>query len=327
MKMKRYTIMMSLATALLGLVSCSSEEGSDNMAKTADLQLTTDISTTRSIIAATSFSAGSMVELFVSGAANNINYAWAEYNAAGFWSINPTVKLSGANVGLIGLANLKDADITPDENGDQCDILIGTPNLAKGAFINAAYPKVPMTFHHALARISFVLKQQNGSEQLTCISLKNIEKGSAISVKCDSTKLADIAKEMAYVIAHNEDNTHIWDSFLESMLSMIYANREAATLTLKKTITLSEDSQTIDLLVVPTSINSYNRVTLELTIGGNVYSVELPYTTWSSNSRYVYPVTIDTSKDMPVAISVGSSTILDWSNNGEGNIENTWNMD
>ena len=143
MKMKRYTIMMSLATMLLGLVSCSSDEGTDNMNGTADLQLTTEISTTRSIIEGTTFNVGDNVELFINSAANNISYAWAEYNAAGFWSISPTVKLSGANVGLIGLANLKDADITPDDNGEQRDILIGIPNLKDGTIINAANPKVP----------------------------------------------------------------------------------------------------------------------------------------------------------------------------------------
>lgn len=327
MKMKRYTIMMSLATALLGLVSCSSEEGSDNMAKTADLQLTTDISTTRSIIEATSFSAGSMVELFVSGAANNTEHAWAEFNATGIWNISPTVKLSGNHAGVIGLANLKDGDITPDASGEQMDILIGIPNLTDGTFINAANPKVPMTFHHALARISFNLKQANGSEQLTSLSLKNIDKGSAISVKYDSTTVTTYAKEMATVIANNGLYSSLWSYIQEAMLSYLSNNRQPATLTINKTVTLSEDTQTIDLLVIPTSINSSNRVALELTIGDNTYSIELPYTTWNSNYRYVYPVNIDTSKDMPVSIKIGETTIQQWTGNDSQDIENTWNMD
>ena len=327
MKMKRYTIMMSLATALLGLMSCSSEEDSGNMAKTADLQLTTEISTTRSIIEATGFSVGNNVELYVSGAANNTEYARAEFNATGFWDIYPTIKLSGNSTGVIGIANLRGEDITPDATGDQRDILIGIPNLTDGTIINAANPKVPMTFHHALARVSFNLKQTNGSEQLTSLSLKNIGNGSAISVKYDSTTVVTVAKELATVVANNREYSILWSNMQETMLSYLINNRQPATLTLNKTVTLSEETQTIDLLVIPTSINSYNRVALELTIGGNVYSVELPYTTWSSNVRYVYPVNIDTSKDMPVSINIDKTTIEQWNYNGKQDIEETWPLD
>jgi hypothetical protein len=64
-----------------------------------------------------------------------------------------------------------------------------------------------------------------------------------------------------------------------------------------------------------------------LTIGGNAYSIELPYTSWNSNVRYVYAVNIDTSKDMPVSINIDKTTIERWNYNGKQDIEETWPLD
>ena len=326
MKMKRYTIMMSLATVLLGLMSCSSEEGNGNMTATADLQLTTEISTTRSIIEGETFSYGDVVQLYVSGEAEGKNFAWA-YNDAGKWIIDPTIKLNNNHVGVVGVANLLNRDITPDEKGDQSDILLGLPTLADNTYITAANPVVPMKFHHVLARVSFQLKQTGGSDQLTRLSLKNIDNGNAITVQCDSMKVVEAARWASEYMIGNPNYSQLWKAFEERILSYLYTNRIPADLTLNKTVTLSEETQTIDLLVIPTSINSYNRVALELTIGGNAYSIELPYTSWNSNVRYVYPVNIDTSKDMPVSINIDKTTIERWNYNGKQDIEETWPLD
>jgi hypothetical protein len=43
--------------------------------------------------------------------------------------------------------------------------------------------------------------------------------------------------------------------------------------------------------------------------------------------RYVYPVNIDTSKDMPVSINIDKTTIEQWNYNGKKDIEETWPLD
>lgn len=324
MKMKRYTIMMSLATALLGLGACSSEDGTDNMTGTAYLQLTTEIATSRAIIDATAFNTGDQVDLFYS-TANGSGQTRAVCDN-GKWSISPAVTLDGNSVGIAGIANFGKGDITPDENGEQNDILLGLPNKSNYTYINAANPIVPMKFHHVLARVSFQVKSVGGNEELTRLSLKNIDKGSAIS-----TRYNDTAVEYARSLANNMRQDAIysskWNEFQTRMQEYLVKYRQPATLTLNKTLTLTENVQTIDLLVIPTTINSSNRVALELAIDGNVYSVELPYTTWSSNCKYVYPVNIDVTKDWPNAVSISSVVIAPWTSSGEGNVENTWNMD
>lgn len=313
MKIKRYTIIMSLATVLLGLVSCTQDESTDNIAGTADLQLSTEIATTRSIIEGSAFSNGDRVELYVSSAANGISYVQA-VNDDGKWIIAPKVELNSQSVGVVGIANYPyNNDISPDSIGNQQDFLIGLPDhISNGTSINAANPEVHMTFHHALARVSFLLKQSNGSDKLTRLSLVNVGSGSAISTRCDSSMITNAAWQLVMSMASNRQYSSLWSSCQKYMLEYLTKNRQAATMTLNKTITLSEKEQTIDLLVFPTSINSSNKVSLELAIGGNVYKVEMPTVTWSANVRYVYPVNIDVTKDYEQRVSIGNATIEKW---------------
>ncbi len=322
----RYTIMMSLATMLLGLVSCSSEEGTDNMAGTADLQLTTEISTTRSIIESTAFSAGDQVSLYVSGAANAVTTATA-VNDAGKWVIDPVVKLNAQRVGLVGLANLAET-IVPDSKGNQNDILIGLPLRDDGNSINAGQPTVNMHFDHALARVSFTLTQSNGSGVLTRLALVNVGSGSAITTDIDTKGMISGAHSAAELMASEGNYTSRRSTYLAYVTKLIESGDKASSLELNQKYQLSEKEQTISLLVIPTTINSSNRVNLVLTIDGIDYAVELPSGSWSRNNHYLYPVTIDLSKDQPVAVSIGQATINKWSSTGESEpIEKTWNMD
>ena len=305
--------MMSLATALLGLTSCSQDESNNSVVETADLQLSTEIATTRSIIEGSSFSNGDKVVLCINGAANGIYGAWA-VNDAGKWVINPTVKLNSQSVGVVGIANFpENNDISPDALGNQQDLLVGLPDqISNGTSINAANPKVHLSFHHVFACVSFQLKQSNGTDKLSSLSLVNIGSGSAISTKCDSTMIANAAWELASDMAKNRSYSTLWSLCQTYMQNYLAKNKQAATITLNKSITLAEKEQTLNLLVLPTSINSSNRVNLELTINGNVYKVEMPAITWSSNVRYVYPVSIDVTKDYEHSISIGQASIEKW---------------
>lgn len=310
MKMKRYTIMMSLATVLLGLVSCSQDESIDNMTGTADLRLSTEIATTRAIIEGTAFSSGDRVELFVNNTigANTVSAICDD----GKWIIDPAVKLNNLSMGVVGIANRPAFSIAPDSAGNQQDILIGLPDkIANGTSINAANPEVHMTFHHALARLSFQFTETNGSDNLTRLSLVNVN-GKAITTQCDSSLLSNAAWQLAYDMAKNRNYSTMWTQCQSSILTYLSEYGKAETMTLNKTVTLSEKEQTVDLLVFPTTINSSNRVSLELVVSGKVYKVEMPADTWSANVRYVYPVSIDVTKDYEQSVTIGKATIEKW---------------
>ena len=326
MKMKRYIIAMSLATALLGLVSCSQEEGTGNTAATADLQLTAEISTTRGIIERTQFTKGDSVQLFVIGAANSGMLQPTAINDGGSWVINPTVKLTAQRIGLVGLMNVPDtiewgkSSIAPDAKGDQPDILVGVPGSQT---INAANPRANLTFYHLLSRVSFNIKQLNGTDALTRVELANVGDGKAIGSDISSISLIENAWGYAYAAreGYSSDITAAFDNILSTTN---YKNGNP--LTLNTWLQLSEKEQTFSLLVLPTTIDSNNRAVLRLTINDAVYSVELPYTTWRNNVNYQYPVTIDLSRDDEQAVTIGTATIDKWNSIGEGTVQGKWNM-
>ena len=326
MKMKRYIIAMSLATALLGLASCSQDEGTDNTASTADLQLTAEISTTRGIIERTQFTTGDQVQLLVAGAANKEMLDATAVNDAGTWVINPTVKLTAQRIGLAGLMNVPDTtgnsrvSIAPNANGDQPDILVGVPGSQT---INAANPRANLTFYHLLARVSFSIKQLNGTDALTRVELANVGDGKAIGSDISSYSLIENAWGYAYAAreGYSSDITAAFDNILSATN---YKNGNP--LTLNTLLQLSEKEQTISLLVLPTTIDSNNRAVLRLTINDAVYSVELPYITWRNNVNYQYPITIDLSRDDEQAVTIGTASIDKWNSIGEGSVQGTWNM-
>jgi hypothetical protein len=317
---------MSLATALLGLASCSQDEGTDNTASTADLQLTAEISTTRGIIERTQFTTGDSVNLFVAGAVNSGMLQATAINDGGSWVINPTVKLTAQRIGLVGLMNVPDtiewgkSSIAPDAKGDQPDILVGVPGSQT---INAYNPRANLTFYHLLSRVSFNIKQLNGTDALTRVELANVGDGKAIGTEISSVALVENA--WSYAFRTEEGNSAGIDAYFAGILSCV-APLDSNPLTLNTLLQLSEKEQTISLLVLPTTIDSNNRAVLRLTINDAVYSVELPYITWRNNVNYQYPITIDLSRDDEQAVTIGTASIDKWNSIGEGSVQGTWNM-
>ena len=169
-----------------------------------------------------------------------------------------------------------------------------------------------MTFHHVLTRLSFQLTESNGSDKLTRLSLVNVENGKAITTQCDSSLISEAAWQMTSDMSKNRKYSTMWTLCQNSILAYLSKYGKAETLTLNKTVTLSEKEQTVDLLVFPTTINATNRVSLELVIGGKVYKVEMPADTWQANVRYVYPVSIDVTKDYEQRVTIGKANIEKW---------------
>ena len=328
--MKRYISIFGLATMLLGLMSCSSDEGTDNTtAGTAALQLNTEIATTRSIIEGTTFTNGDVVKLFLSGAYNGVNEATATY-VDGKWQISPAVVMNNQSLGIGGLANMVES-IAPDANGDQKDILVGAPVLADGYALNAANSVANMRFYHALSRVTFQLTQSNGNGHLTQVSLVNLANGKAIGTQLQTGYVNEVAMVAANNFAKegltkgsNPTTAQLSSAIaaaqktLESIPSDLgyylrtYNHTTAANLVMPTDIKLSETTTAVSLLAIPTTISSSARVALELVIDGGIYQVELPSVTWNSGYNYIYPVSIDVSQDYPSPLTLGSSTIEKW---------------
>ena len=54
----------------------------------------------------------------------------------------------------------------------------------------------------------------------------------------------------------------------------------------------SETEQKVDMLVIPRTLSNAGELTLELTIDGKPYIVNMPATTWEAGQQYTYPITI-----------------------------------
>lgn len=332
-KMRKNTIKISLATMLLGLLSCSSEGNVDIIDNNEVLRINTNIAPTRSIIEGTQFSEGDKVQLSISGSANNIYNAEATLSENS-WVISPKVVLGRQRAGVSGIANLTET-IAPDETGNQNDILFGVSTLSDGYAVNWQNPVANMQFYHLLSRVTFELRQANGSNRLKQVSLVNVEKGRAISVLVPTYTIRSYAEKISSDISQiglivgkeytTDEKTKAqeeYDVYVTSMLGQIegslmpsyYGN--PSSLTKKVDEQLSESPLSVSLLVLPTIISSYEHVQLQVVLEVNevdkIYAIEIPEIVWNSNKHYKYPVSIDLSSDKLVPLSIGDVSIEMW---------------
>ena len=329
-KMSKNTIKISLATMLLGLLSCSTEESVDNIVNSDVLRINTNIAPTRSIIEGTNFSEGDKVQLSISGAANGVYNAEATLSE-GSWTISPKGR---QRAGVSGYANLTDT-IAPDETGNQNDILFGVSTLSDGYAVNWQNPVANMQFYHLLSRVTFELRQANGSNRLKQVSLVNVEKGRAINTRIPTYTIRNYAEEFSLGISQiglivgkeytTEEKAKAqaeYDAYVTSVLGQIEASLmpsyygNPSSLTKKVDEQLSENPVSVSLLVLPTIISSYDHVQLQVVLEVNevdkVYAIEIPEIVWNSNKHYKYPVSIDLSSDKLVPLSIGDVSIEKW---------------
>ena len=332
-KMSKNTIKISLATMLLGLLSCSTEESVDNIVNSDVLRINTNIAPTRSIIEGTNFSEGDKVQLSISGAVNSVYNAEATLSE-GSWTISPKVVLGRQRAGVSGYANLTDT-IAPDETGNQNDILFGVSTLSDGYAVNWQNPVANMQFYHLLSRVTFELRQANGSNRLKQVSLVNVEKGRAINTRIPTYTIRNYAEEFSLGISQiglivgkeytTEEKAKAqaeYDAYVTSVLGQIEASLmpsyygNPSSLTKKVDEQLSENPVSVSLLVLPTIISSYDHVQLQVVLEVNevdkVYAIEIPEIVWNSNKHYKYPVSIDLSSDKLVPLSIGDVSIEKW---------------
>ena len=318
---------------LLGLLSCSSEESVDNIVNSDVLRINTNIAPTRSIIEGANFSEGDKVQLSISGAANGVYNAEATLSE-GSWSISPKVVLGRQRAGVSGYANLIET-IEPDETGNQNDILFGVSTLSDGYAVNWQNPVANMQFYHLLSRVTFELRQANGSNRLKQVSLVNVEKGRAISTQVPIYTIKNYAEKASldisqigllagkeYTAEEKEKVQEEYNSYVTKILDQIESSlnpnyyENPSSLAKNVDEQLSDKPFSVSLLVLPTIISSYDHVQLQVVLEVNevdkVYAIEIPEIVWNSNKHYKYPVSIDLSSDKLVPLSIGDVSIEKW---------------
>jgi len=354
MKKRKYISALSLATLLLGMASCTSDDVQDMTEKTASLELRTDIAPTRAIIEGTQFTEGDSIDLVMQGTANNVSSCRARLEK-GQWVLDREVLLNKNRVGICGItvkSDLKNTSlydwngsIVPTETGNQTDILVGTQILDKYA-VNSNNPYAYLQFRHLLARVSFDIKQVGGNGHLTRLSLVNIEKGTAIGTRLETGYVTEYANSGISQLAScgllagqdytsaEADKQAAYDAAvmaeLQSRMNQYAFNMRVGSdpLVMPTDLKLSEEIATVDLLAIPTVIDTKNRVGLQLVIDGKTYQVEIPAATWNGNYRYRYPVTIDLTSDKLAPLTIGSATIDAWGGaKALPGVEQTVNMD
>lgn len=324
--MKKYSVILLAAALLSGIWSCSSEEKVDNATSKA-LQLNTSISMTRSIIEGTNFSDSDKVELHIAGAANYITNSAAELTE-GKWKLLPLPLLSYQRAGVGGYANLTNS-ITPDQEGDQNDILLGYTTLPDGFSINWDNPIANMNFIHVLTQLTFHFKQSNGSGHLTQIALVNTNYSNAITTNVPTSLIKNAADLFAYTAtkygllagkSYSEEEKGNAKTNYDNKIASLIADfeseiessyKEPASLVKNVDIQLTEEPVTVSLLAIPTSFYA-NNVQLQLVIDDKTYALMFPETTWKGNQQYSYPVNIDLSSDRLIPIDFGTVTIESW---------------
>ena len=133
---------------------------------------------------------------------------------------------------------------------------------------DAAYPEANITFNHALARVTFLIKKEEtdaGKGILSKIILRNTSNNTVIATSGTmDIRTGEITPKT------NED----------------------AAITLTGDYELnSNKEEKIDFLVIPAQISD-NTVELALTVDDGIYIITLPATVWEKGQQYTYPVTI-----------------------------------
>ena len=266
MKSKVFTILFVLA-AIIPFSACTNEEGIvDN---STDLRIRTSIES-RAVITSTSFSKGDNIGISLPEQTKKSNIL-ATYNGND-WELSKRIPLS-----------VKEEPVYAyyPYNGDYTDLKVpvwidGTTDYLYGKSqgnVNMSNSEAHLVFKHALARITFSIKLSNensSSKTLSEIILKNVGEITAIS----NWGMMDITT----------------GEFIEKTVGNVHYKLEDKSIS-------SNNLLNIDMLVIPTIIETGNQVEAVFFINGKQYVIPMPAATWEAGQQYTYPITINISDE------------------------------
>lgn len=301
------SLCLSLFAGVALLTACDNETdfADPNNRDGKPLRIETSIAETRAVVKGTNFAEGDHIGLFVldgdgkSYTENSMNQQVTYSNNT--WVMQNDIVLSGNlspyiyafyphfDVGdyITGPKDVKiPINLTPNLYNDvsgQADWMYANILLTQG---NTA----KLTFRHALARVTLQLKrgtEEQGDGFLSLVRMQNATKYNAST----NEVMGKGKKLQTYGIMSLSDGT------IETY------GEENANIELGTELVLSEDAQSIDILVIPTAPNGQLCTPEEGTTGGGIevlftidgkqYRVDLGIPTWHAGQQYIYPITIN----------------------------------
>lgn len=279
---------MNTRILLLGMMamimaSCTNEAEDLSTDEASNvLRISTEIST-RSIIEATNFSTGDEIGLFVPGL--EVYNVYASYENQ--WRIADDIILGSEPVPVYAyypFGENTDGNLVAIDLLSQTDYLYGVSD----GFVSAETPEAYLRFHHALARITLSLTRvagDVGDAHVGSVAIRN--------------------KEESNVIA-----TFGWlDVTTGSIRPDSYGSVFVTT-----DLTIGETAQTVDLLVMPTTLFEAGMAEVVLNIDGKDYAVDLPAATWVGGQQYTYPIGISRNGE----VTIGAESVYLGFNGDDG---------
>lgn len=301
------SLCLSLFAGVALLTACDNETdfADPNNRDGKPLRIETSIAETRAVVTSTNFAEGDHIGLFVldgdgkSYTENSMNQQVTYSNNT--WVMQNDIVLSG-NLSPYIYAFYPHFDVG-DYITEPKDVKIPinlTPNLyndvsgqADWMYANILLTQgntAKLTFRHALARVTLQLKrgaEEQGDGYLSLVRMQNATKYNAST----NEEMGKGKKLQTYGIMSLSDGT------IETY------GEENANIELATELVLSEDAQSIDILVIPTAPNGQlctpdanttgGGIEVLLTIDGKQYRVDLGVPTWHAGQQYIYPITIN----------------------------------
>lgn len=312
-----------LMLGAIGIASCNQEEDNILMQEKANLlKIVTSITETKAIVTGTEFKNSNQICVITPWNVSYFNNLATYQN--GNWEMEEEVALpeSSSVVGAIypyeaelrrervsaaGVAwwvYRQDVDLTYKVDG-QTDYLYGLSTNE----VSLSDGTARIRFQHALARITLALTK--GSSDV----------GEGVVSK---VILRNRSAEDFYAVISNKGVFTVDPRFKNGYIN---GNKDAAaTIEVPAECTLSSTvTQSIDMLVIPTSINE--DAEFVLTIDGSDYTFIIPQSEWEAGQQYTYPITINRHTVPTPEPTVGEAVYMGFNgDNGEPLYWSSWNL-
>lgn len=326
MKMKTIRpVFLLLLAGMATVSSCDQEQNGLISVTEADnlLQIETAITETRAVVTGTSFQEGDNISVIVPGN-DNLSIRTVLQNEK--WSLSEAVALTDAETyvyatypyneeivlktvtanGMAMQTYQQDIDISYHAENGQNDYMYGVSTET----VSMSNPTAYIEFKHALARITLSLikdRDDVGNGVVSKVVLQNRSANDADAViHTQGTLIVNTYTQKGYISAKHD----------------ITAKIEVPT---ECNLSSTLSPQTIDLLVIPTTINEDAEIIL--TIDGSPYSFTLPASTWEAGEQYTYNIFIDRKTLITPTITPGEKIYLGFNgDNGQPLYWSSYNL-
>lgn len=207
---------------------------------------------------------------------NNILFTAEGSDADQTWSGESSIPLSKTEGSCYGYypysAEVTDLTAIPVTTSEQVDYLYATPVI-----VNIYNNVATLTMKHALGAVRFQLKKGTyaGIGQISAVSVTSEGLGTSAKLNAMTGKLSQI-------------------------------NGTGSSITVTKSLTLSETEQTVDVIGIPTGTTA--NLTLSVTIDGTAYSTVVDAATVTQGNCNTYTLTINSGTLSLSGIKIGSWT-------------------